>query len=42
MFGGGGGNDMFGQMQSSAPQFPSFIVYEDNFICIGFDFKREN
>lgn len=39
MFGGG---DAFGAMQSSAPAFPSFIVYEDNFICIGFNFKREN
>ena len=39
MFGGG---DAFGQMQAAAPQFPSFIVFEDNNICIGFNFRREN
>ena len=37
----GGGNDGFGEMQSSQPAFPSFIAYEDSIITIGLEFKRD-
>lgn len=45
LFGGsnllGGGNDGFSDMQSAAPSFPAYIAFEDNFVQIGFSFKRD-
>lgn len=32
------GNDGFGSMQTP---FPSFVAYEDEVVCLAYDFKRD-